>query len=187
MNLWLIDDRLAYHQFLSSDQPMRTLPVLESDVTRRMDIAIFDKAISYSAEEDAINSITIIELKRPQRDDLTADDKNPLNQVLRYVSGIKAGKVKKANGRGFGNVQNAAFYCYVIADITDILIEDAENAGLNRTPDGEGFFGYNTPRGAYIEVISYDKLVKDAKKRNQVLFDKLFRPKTEQIIALNGD
>ena len=187
MNLWLIDDRLAYHQFLSSDQPMRTLPVLESDVTRRMDIAIFDKAISYSAEEDAINSITIIELKRPQRDDLTADDKNPLNQVLRYVSDIKAGKVKKANGRGFGNVQNAAFYCYVIADITDSLIEDAENAGLNRTPDGEGFFGYNTPRGAYIEVISYDKLVKDAKKRNQVLFDKLFRPKTEQIIALNGD
>ena len=63
MNLWLIDDRLAYHQFLSSDQPMRALPVLESDVTRRMDIVIFDKAISYSAEEDAINSITIIELK----------------------------------------------------------------------------------------------------------------------------
>ncbi|MBP1564774.1 MAG: hypothetical protein J6A58_03335 [Oscillospiraceae bacterium] len=187
MNLWLIDDRLAYHQFLSSDQPMRTLPVLESDVIRRMDIAIFDKAISYSAEEDAINSITIVELKRPQRDDLAADDKNPLNQVLRYVSDIKAGKVKKANGRGFGNVQNAAFYCYVIADITDSLIEDAENAGLNRTPDGEGFFGYNTPRGAYIEVISYDKLVKDAKKRNQVLFDKLFRPKTEHIIALNGD
>ena len=75
---------------------------------------------------------------------MTADDKNPLNQVLRYVSDIKAGKVKKANGRGFGNVQNAAFYCYVIADITDSLIEDAENAGLNRTPDGEGFFGYNT-------------------------------------------
>lgn len=49
------------------------------------------------------------------------------------------------------------------------------------------FFGYNSPRGAYIEVISYDKLIKDAKKRNQVLFDKLFRPKTDQIIALNGD
>lgn len=46
MNLWLIDDRLAYHQFLSSDQPMRTLPVLESDVTRRMDIAIFDKLLA---------------------------------------------------------------------------------------------------------------------------------------------
>ncbi len=184
MNLWLIDDRLAYHQFLSSDQPMKSLPVMESDVPRRMDIAIFDKAISYSAEEDAINSITIVELKRPQRDDLEADDKNPINQVLKYVSDIKAGRVKKANGRGFGNVQNAAFYCYIIADLTDSLIEDAENAGYNRTPDGEGFFGYNPVKGAYVEIISYEKLVRDAKKRNQVLFDKLFRPKVEEIISL---
>ncbi|MBQ4522106.1 MAG: hypothetical protein IJA10_04040 [Lachnospiraceae bacterium] len=184
MNLWLIDDRLAYHQFLSSDQPMKSLPVMESDVPRRMDIGIFDKAISYSAEEDAINSITIVELKRPQRDDLEADDKNPINQVLKYVSDIKAGKVKKANGRGFGNVQNAAFYCYIIADLTDSLIEDAENAGYNRTPDGEGFFGYNPVKGAYVEIISYEKLVRDAKKRNQVLFDKLFRPKAEEIISL---
>ena len=186
MNLWLIDDRLAYHHFLASDQSMKSLPILESDVQRRMDIAVFDRAISYSADTEVINSITIVELKKPQRNDLAADEKNPINQVLGYVADIKAGKVLKANGRGFGNVQNAAFYCYVIADITDSLATDAENAGLNKTPDGEGYFGYNAPRGAYIEVISYDKLVKDAKKRNQVLFDKLFRPKAEQLIVLTG-
>lgn len=62
--------------------------------------------------------------------------------------------------------------------------EDAANAGLNRTPDGEGFFGFNAPRGAYIEVISYTKLLKDAKQRNEVLFDKLFRPKADQITEL---
>ncbi len=184
MNLWLVDDRLAYHSFLASDQPMKTLPVLQSDVPRRMDIAVFDKAISYSADSDTLNSITIIELKRPQRNDLSSDDNNPINQVLKYVSDIKAGKVKRSNGRGFGNVNNAAFYCYVIADITDSLEEDAANAGLNRTPDGEGFFGFNAPRGAYIEVISYTKLLKDAKQRNEVLFDKLFRPKSNQIIDL---
>lgn len=187
MNLWLIDDRLAYHHFLASDQPMKSLPVLESDVPRRMDIAVFDKAISYSADTEDINSITIVELKKPQRGDLSADDKNPVNQVLGYVADIKAGKVVKANGRGFGYVQNAAFYCYVIADITESLATDAENAGLNKTPDGEGYFGYNAPRGAYIEVISYNKLVKDAKKRNQVLFDKLFRPKADQLIMLTGN
>ena len=57
----------------------------------------------------------------------------------------------------------------------------------NRTPDGEGFFGYNPVKGAYIEIISYEKLVKDAKKRNQVLFDKLFRPKSDEIISLKND
>jgi len=185
MNLWLIDDRLAYHQFLASDQPMKSLPILESNLSCRMDIAVFDKAISYSADADAINSITIVELKKPQRNDLTSDDKNPINQVLGYVGDIKAGKVKKANGRDFGNVQNAAFYCYVIGDLTESLRLDAENAGLNKMPDGEGYYGYNQSRGAYIEVISYDKLVRDAKKRNEILFDKLFRPKEEKVIILN--
>lgn len=182
MNLWLIDDRLAYHDFLASDKPMKSLPVLESDIDKRMDIAIFDQALSFSADKDTLNSISIIELKKPQRNDLADDDKNPINQVLDYVADIKSGKVKKSNGRGFGSVNNAAFYCYVIADLTDTLIKDAENAGLCKTPDGLGYFGYNQPRGAYIEVISYDKLVRDAKQRNQVLFDKLFQPKTSQII-----
>lgn len=107
--------------------------------------------------------------------------------MLRYVLDIKNGKVKKANGRSFGQVENVAFYCYIIADITESLIEDAEYAGLIRTPDREGFFGFNASKGAYIEVISYDKLVRDAKKRNQVLFDKLFRPKENQIISLNKE
>ena len=185
MNLWLIDDRLAYHQYLASDQPLNQLPFIENDISRRMDIAIFDKAISFSADKDDINSITIVELKKPQRNDLASDDKNPINQVWGYVNDIKLGKVKKANGRGFGNVQNAAFYCYVVADMTESLALDAENANLIRTPDGEGYFGYNSTRGAYIEVISYDKLLKDAKKRNQILFDKLFNPKANDLIFLN--
>lgn len=35
------------------------------------------------------------------------------------------------------------FIVMFIADITDSLIEDAEYAGLIRTPDREGFFGIN--------------------------------------------
>lgn len=49
----------------------------------------------------------------------------------------------RANGRPFGNVANTAFYCYVIADMTDSLKQDAKFAGLRITPDGEGYFGYN--------------------------------------------
>lgn len=182
MNLWIIDDRLAYHHFLASDKQMKSLPVLESNISKRMDIAIFDQAISFSVDKNDINSISIIELKKPQRNNLAPDDKNPINQVLNYVDDIKSGKVKKANGRDFGEVQDVAFYCYVIADMTSSLKKDAANAGLTRTPDKGGYFGYNAPRGAYIEVISYDKLIKDAKQRNQVLFDKLFEPKIEEII-----
>ncbi len=50
------------------------------------------------------------------------------------------------------------------------------------TPDGMGYYGYQPERNAYYEVISYSKLLADAKKRNQILFDKLFSPKPEEVI-----
>ncbi|MNL77721.1 hypothetical protein D3C87_2039600 [compost metagenome] len=34
--------------------------------------------------------------------------------------------------------------------------------------------GFNPSLGAYIEVISYQQLLEDAKRRNRVLFDKLY-------------
>lgn len=182
MNLWIIDDRLAYHTFLASDKLMKSLPVLDTSEEKRMDIAIFDQAFSFSENQDFLNSISIVEFKKPNRNDLKNDDKNPINQVLGYVKNIKEGKAKRPNGRPFVNVNNTAFYCYVIADLTDSMREDAVNAGLILAPDGDGYFGYNQTRGAYIEVISYDKLVRDAKQRNQILFDKLFCPKVNEVL-----
>jgi hypothetical protein len=53
------------------------------------------------------------------------------------------------------------------------LKNQAENAQLTLTPDSNGYFGYNPILGVYVEIISFDKLIADAKKRNAVLFDKL--------------
>ena len=184
MNLWIVDDRLSYHTYLASDKKMRSLPTINVSSDDRMDIAIFDQAMSFSEEGDVLNSISIIEFKRAGRDDMQKDDTNPINQVLRYVKEIQDGNVKKGNGRQFGNVSHTAFFCYVIADLTESMRLAAENASLVHTADREGYFGYNTSRNAYIEVISYDKLIKDAKQRNNILFDKLFRPNVQEV--LNG-
>ena len=184
MNLWIIDDRLSYHTYLASDKKMKSLPTINVSSDDRMDIAIFDQAMSFSAENDVLNSISIIEFKKAGRNAMQKDDTNPINQVLRYVKEIRDGNVKKGNGRPFGNVSNTAFFCYVIADLTETMKLAAENASLISTADGEGYFGYNASRNAYIEVISYDKLIKDAKQRNNILFDKLFRPNVRK--TLNG-
>ncbi|MGI6018823.1 MAG: hypothetical protein ACOX8M_08535 [Marvinbryantia sp.] len=182
MNLWLIDDSLAYHHFLASDKKISALPILQNDVGKRMDLAIFDAALSYAADPENINSITIVELNRPQRNDLATEETDPITQVYDYVTDIKEGNVKKYNGRGMGNVQNIAFYCYVIADMTPTLRKSAARAGLVSSQDKEGYFGYNPTVGTYIEVISYDKLLKDAKQRNRALFDKLFEPKAKDLV-----
>ena len=178
MNLWLIDDRLAYHHFLASDKVISSIPLLESTIGKRMDLAVFDAALSYTADPDNINSITIVELKRPQRND---SDNDPVWQVLKYVRDIKAGRIKKANGRDFGNMDNVSFYCYVVGDLTQSMRDSAARSGLTKSQDKEGYFGYIPEYGAYVEVISYDKLVKDAKQRNRALFDKLFTPKVTEL------
>ena len=176
MNLWLIDDRLAYHRYLASDKRIDSMPPVEVVGNRRTDITIFDAAHSYAADSDQLNSITIVEFKRPMRNDMS-DNNDPVGQVLKYVKLIKEGKVKKANGRDFGDMSNVSFYCYIIGDLTEMMRESAEGRNLRKTQDRQGYFGYNEPYGVYIEVISYDKLLKDVKQRNQVFFEKLFKPK----------
>ena len=155
MNLWIINERLVYHSFLASDKQTRELPTIESQSESWIDIAVFDEAFSFSDKQEYFDSITIIEFKKPNRGGLNTPDNDPIRQVLRYVDEIKTGKKKKSNGRPFGNVQNAAFYCYIIADLTPSLIDSAR-INLHWTPDKEGFFGYSQEYGAYIEVISYN-------------------------------
>lgn len=164
---------------VASDKKINSIPMLENSTDKRMDIAIFDAALSCTADPDNINSLTIAELKRPQRGDA---DNDPVFQALKYVRDIKAGKTKKKNGRDFGNVSRVAFYCCVIGDLTPSLKESAESRGVSQTQDKEGYFGYNPTYGAYVEVISYDKLLKDAKQRNKALFDKLFEPEAKDLV-----
>lgn len=59
MNLWLIDERLAYHQFLASDKKINSISILDSNVDKRMDLAIFDAALSYTADPNDINSLQL--------------------------------------------------------------------------------------------------------------------------------
>jgi hypothetical protein len=49
----------------------------------------------------------------------------------------------------------------------------AKSAGFRQTADAAGFFGDNYNFGVYVDIVSCDKLIGDAKKRNAVLFEKL--------------
>ncbi|CAB1249537.1 ATP-binding protein [Clostridium sp. MT-14] len=176
-NLWLIDERLAYHYYLASDIKMKDIENISVNTDDRADILVIDNAVALSDEDSKpYNALTIIEFKRPMRDDYT-DEENPINQVLKYTRNIRKGNAKDKNGRNIIIAENSPFYLYIIADITPNLVEQAENATLTKTPDGMGFFGYNDSKNlnAYIEIISYEKLLEDAKKRNRILFDKLFK------------
>ncbi len=174
-NLWIIDERLSYHWFLASDMPLHSAPVLANDSASRPDLMIFDRALTFAEDDAALNSLVIIEFKKPDR---TAYDKeDPVDQVYRLIREIKGGHFKDRNGRVI-KVQSDRIpaYAYVICDTTAAVEIIAENKGLLRTPDNLGYYGYNPTLSAYVEIISYTKLLQDAKKRNRILFDKLHLP-----------
>lgn len=180
-NLWLIDEKLAYHYYLASDISMKKNNTINVDTDKRPDIIIMDKPIGLVNEtEKPYNTFTIIEFKRPMRDDYD-DTENPIEQVINYTLEIRVGVKKDHKGRTILVSENSQFYLYIIADLTPKLKKAAIGRGMTRTPDGMGYFWFNaSPEiNAYVEIISYEKLLIDAKKRNRVLFDKLFIPQIE--------
>ena len=182
MNLWIVDERLAYHKYLASDKTLKSMPVIDSNSTKEPDIAIFDQAFAYSDSEEPFTTVTIVEFKKPDN-----DNKNPVNQVGEYIDLIRQGKKKKANGQSFSITDGTLFRCYVICDLTDRMRIHCLNSGLIPTADNLGFTGFHQYRHSYIEVISYNKLLSDAKKRNEILFDKLFSPQISELIHFSMD
>jgi hypothetical protein len=177
-NLWLVDERLVFHLFLSSDKPIKQLAVLQNTSKKEPDIVVFDKAFALSEARDVpFSSITIIEFKKPQRDDYS-EKENPFTQVAKYIDDIKEGKATTVAGRPMPIPSNLPFYCYIVCDITPTLRGWARLFELQDTPDSLGFYGYKRAFNAYFEVISYSKLVADAEKRNKVFFQKLGLPRT---------
>ncbi|MBF0555967.1 MAG: hypothetical protein HQK96_15690 [Nitrospirae bacterium] len=169
-NLWIIDEKLSYHYYLASDLPLNKVQPIDSDSLSRPDILIFNNPIAVVDSDSSYSSIVLLEFKRPQREEFTKDD-DPIKQLYTYIININAGKAKNSKGRTIPKDQ--IYYCYLICDITEPIKNSADQANLAETPDGSGYYGFNPTYKAYVEVISYDKLLKDAKKRNRVLFKKL--------------
>lgn len=103
-------------------------------------------------------------------------EKDPVSQALRYLKQVRDGKVMTASGRPILGAEDIPGFCYVIADLTPTVRERCMEANLRLTPDRRGFFGYNDNFKAYVEVISFDRLLEMAHRRNHAFFDRLGLP-----------
>lgn len=170
-NLWVIDERLCYHTLLTSDKKLNSVPGLKGTSGKEPDIFAFfyDTPIGV-AESDNLPSggVIIIEFKRPGRDDY---DKDPADQIIQRFREISDGNVNDIEGRQI-NPANLRYTGYLIADLKPSLHKQVYGR-YHRTADNEGYFFNLAGGNGCIEIISYDKLVKDAGRRNRILFDKL--------------
>lgn len=180
-NLWIIDERLAFYDYIASDLPINSIPGDESGSRLEPDIvqfSSFDRAVMVSDGAVKPRAITIIELKKPMRNDYVDGPKgNPVDQVLQYLGKIRNNRAMRTeSGRPLDGRKEIPAFCYVICDVTPKLETICASHGFSPTIDAWGYYAYNQMYNAYIEVIPYDKLLTAAEERNKAFFEQLGLP-----------
>lgn len=169
-NLWIVDERLNFTTYVSSDLP------LNSTTKDRPDLLVYNKRVLFRGDNEESNPVTIFEFKKPQRDDFVnpSSKEDPIQQMVRYVNSIKEGNYKTPEGRKILIADNTPFYGYVVCDLTKKVEKwlDTEK-DFKPMPDHLGWFKWHENINLYIEVLSWDKVLKDAKMRNKIFFQKL--------------
>lgn len=164
-NLWIIDERLTFHELASSDISLNNIITYRSK--ERPDVVVFSEM-----DDDRIaKAVSILELKKPQRGSF--NDNRPTEKVLEYVRSIRDNKVKLQNGRPLEVNDTTRFYCYVICDITDKIKIFADDGNFATLKGERGYYLYNQKLNTHIEIIAFDKIIIDVKQRHKAFFEKL--------------
>lgn len=169
-NLWILDERLSFTNYVSSDIPFDT------GNTERGDVIVYGHRVAMRGDNIATNPITIFEFKRPGRDDFAdpSSTEDPIAQIIRYTNRLRDKKFKTPVGRPMEVTGNTPFYGYVVCEITpkvEVWLEREKS--FTPMPDGKGWFSYLSGPRIYIEVLSWDKVLTDAILRNKIFFHKL--------------
>lgn len=73
-NLWLIDERLAFHNYLASDKTFNSMPITGNESNKEPDLLslrVFDNPVLVNDQNEfPLAARTVIEIKRPMRDDM---------------------------------------------------------------------------------------------------------------------
>ena len=171
-NLWLLDDRLTFHRFIYSDKQIKDhVPAEGSESRKETDLAIYDIPYYYGErnEYSEINSIVIFEFKRPNRS-ITFEEFS--KQMGDQILGVLEGRLKDYNKSNVLVKPNTPIFYYYVVDANAYVSMSARAslAGFTETP-------YNSmmrmANNVYIEIIPYQTILTNARRRNKIFFKKL--------------
>ncbi|NEW98623.1 ATP-binding protein [Rhodopseudomonas sp. BR0G17] len=173
-NLWIVDDRLAFFSYFNSDKQMKAQIANPPNPNDRPDISVFDISLGFQ-NIDQSQPITIIEFKRPKRDDYTLE-KNPITQVRKYVEDMrKSGEAIKYDGTPLRQIADTTpFVCHIIADVTPSLRTVMKALGPFHQKVGSGtWYRWDDAFSIFIEISSFKDVLDSAKLRNKAFFEKI--------------
>lgn len=171
-NLWLIDERLTFHEHLYSDISISRITGGTLDSGQRPDLAIFEAG--FAAFHDGTrppSQLVVVELKQPARNDASRDD--PVGKTLEYVEKLKAGKAKTEGGAVI-DIQNGALTTvYLLADWTADFRRYLKREDFKEMPGDVGQYRYRDGENIMFIAMSFERLIENARRRNRIFFRKL--------------
>lgn len=169
-NLWLIDERLSYSYNGFSDKQMKSILKI-TDNLDRPDMIFINAFSKLEDGRSVVDNITIVEIKRPGRNKY---DVSPTEQVFKYIRAIKESKVINGYDGEILNVTDDVFFnCYVIGDLTAQLRIKLEDSQFRPVANHERYQLFSSNHNAFVEFLSFRRLLNDAKLRNRIFQKKL--------------
>lgn len=172
--LWVLDEKLNFEKYICSEKQLKSRDKRWYD---RLDIGVFWERVAFRWENTEATPITVFEFKRPGKTSFInpSEPEDPIEQVTRYLNGLRDGTYSLENWMEINAEENTPAYGYVVCTLTaDVKKWLTRNKLCNPLPDGEGFLHFNPQANIIIYVISWQKLIQDARKRNKIFFRKLW-------------
>ncbi len=169
-NLWLIDERLNFTQYVASDKE------LGNRNKKRPDLLAFDSAHMFRGDNAPSSPITIFEFKRPNNDKFADHSSNddPIDKIIRYVKDIRDGRYRTPEGRQIEITENTPAYGFVVCDINEKVKNWLYTYKEYRPlPDNLGWYRWSDNNNLMIQVLKWEKILQDAEIRNKIYFKKL--------------
>ncbi|MEM7545881.1 MAG: ATP-binding protein [Pseudomonadota bacterium] len=165
-NLWLIDDDLAYAEYISSDRTPKGAKREKGSFAH--DILVNNQ-----------NELLLVEMKRPQKEKFDTEEEarratdNPVQQLVSQIGEIRDfGGVTTTGNRKIEVSKEHMIRGYIIADWNDDLERYlGDNDFIISNFGGPMAYRYYSTRNMMIEVLAFDRLKDRAAKRNEVFID----------------
>ncbi|WP_156118002.1 ATP-binding protein [Paracoccus sp. PAMC 22219] len=188
-DLWLLDERLAFASGFSSDKRLAAV-LAENDSDLRPDIFLWDVLYALGpvgnqggAEDvedtEPLSTVFIVELKHPGRENYKPDERIE-DQVRRYVTEIKGGKIEGFGRRRIRVSDDCQFHCLVVADFHGKLAEEVSGWYYVHNRRGRERRLGGDHSSVIIQAVEWDYVLSTSRQANRALLDAagLVRPRT---------
>ncbi len=171
-NLWLVDDALAFLPYATSDRALHGRGRKAGD--KVTDLAFFDDSLVLGDEDGA--TITIVEFKKPSRDDYVFGNvkSDPVLQVIETMDkALAAGGVTRTDGSHLTFSGVVRRFAFIVADITKSFAKVLKQHDFKNDWNPKIYVRYRDNERMFIQALGYETLIENAKKRNQAFFSVL--------------